>query len=335
MASARTAPIVSVIVVTFNSESVLEACLQPLAEAEDFEIIVVDNHSIDNSVKIAQRYAKVIRNSENTGFAQAVNKGAEASLGTTLLLLNPDARISVEGVRRLATIVTSQKAVAAAAPALTHPTGRLEIQTAGSFPTIFRMLCHYTGLSRLSTVRLTRGHYLRAGVTEVQRVDWASGGCLAVKRDAWNHLGGLSERWFMYAEDVEFCWRLRNAGYEVIFDPNIRAVHLVGRSSGAADSPRRARSAAWVTNLYEFYRDNICRNRLCSLTWKYISVFGLLTRATAYWARSQRVPATGRGTRPTVSEWRVESANFVFYAKTLVREPSEIQRPILYIGKNT
>jgi hypothetical protein len=296
-----------VIIVTYNSVGVIGACLTALTTGfeESTEVIVVDNASEDNSVEfIRERHPGVliIANSTNVGFASAVNIGAKRARGEYLVLLNPDATVSHDVLNQLIATVGANTHVGVIAPWLEDPTGRISVASAGRDPFLWRMFCHYSGMSRLfGRARCFEGHYLLPRHLGARRdVDWVTGACLVVSRRVWNTVGGMSERWFMYAEDLEFCRKVRRAGYSVVFDPTLSATHLVGES---AAGNRRSSNPAWVVNLYDFYSSELTERGIDRLAWRLVVAIGLYSRAIAYAVRAKIHPKHR-------DEWEWESKRF-------------------------
>ena len=274
-------PRVSAIIVTFNSENVILNCLQTLGSHDWLEIIVIDNNSKDGTVtKISETFpnARLILNQENIGFAAAVNMAAKSAAGNILLLLNPDAEIDSENLARAAEALDSDKSIGILSPFTSEGDGSFKTLAAGRFPTLPAMFNHATGLSRLSSQRqMFMGHYLlKAQVLEdsTQDVDWVSGACMLVKRETWMEVGGLSERWFMYAEDIDFCFRAKSLGWRVIYDSNCFARHLVASSSKASNLPK----AIWLVNLFDFYKLRFAPKPLTSFVWKAVTSGGFIVR---------------------------------------------------------
>ena len=249
----------------------------------------------------------IVRSEANLGFARAVNRAAARLPDHHLLLLNPDAVILPHALWHLFTTLRATPTIGAIAPLVVHPEGRLSVASGGSFPTALRMFTHYSGLSRLARwLPFLRGHYelIRGMAGKQTVVDWASGGCLLVRAEAWRRLGGLTQRWFMYAEDVEFCWRLSQAGYEVMIDADVTATHVVGASAEASTGPP---STAWLLNLLDFYRKDLSSSSLAARLWCLIVGTGLLIRAVLYRAREASSSADG-------GAWGPEAAKFASYA---------------------
>lgn len=155
---------ISVVIVTYNSAAVIEQCLSVLASAPALDIVVVDNNSIDDTIirvsEVSPR-ARVIRSEENLGFAGGVNRGVSEARGEHVLLLNPDAVVDAESVFALSRILDADDSIGIAAPLLDKPGERLAIRECGRKPDLWRVLCHYSGLSRLAGYSsLVEGLYL-------------------------------------------------------------------------------------------------------------------------------------------------------------------------------
>jgi N-acetylglucosaminyl-diphospho-decaprenol L-rhamnosyltransferase len=278
-------PRVSILIVTYNSSAVIRACLSGLKQTSDHEVIVVDNLSTDQTVSIIRDEfpkVRVIENSTNAGFSQAVNKAAVSSRGTKLLLLNPDAVITSQVVTQLASELDMDESIGAISPLLEHEGDDIFVIAAGRAPTIWRMFLHQTGLSRFGRrLSLLEGNYLFRNDFQEQPkdVDWTSGGCLMVRTSAWDLLGGLTDRWFMYAEDVELCLRVRSIGKRVVVDPRVTATHAVGGSSGNVEGRV---NTMWITNLYDLYSWRIAPTKIHAFVWKNVMLGGMLGREAVY-----------------------------------------------------
>jgi N-acetylglucosaminyl-diphospho-decaprenol L-rhamnosyltransferase len=311
-------PRASVIIVAFNSSRVLLSCLASLGDLQTagVETIVVDNASSDNTVSlITKKYPKVqiIANASNVGFARAVNIGVSASRGRFIVLLNPDATLGLGVLTSLVDEAARTNGIGVIAPLLGDPTGRLRIASAGRDPSAWRMFCHYFGLSRaLGRFSMFEGHYLLPRQLSTSReVDWVTGACMVLPKSVWEAVGGMSERWFMYAEDMEFCYRVRKSGYLVVVDPELRATHSVGESTSGNEL---SSNPAWVINLYDFYASDIATSRFARVMWRLVVSGGLIIRSCAYGFRSIS-NRTDRGL------WAWESKRFAHFAAGALRAP--------------
>ena len=244
----------SIIIVSFNARQDLVRCLESLhnpAPTTPHEIIVVDNASSDDSAQAARRWTnlRVIEAGRNLGFARGTNLGIRASRGDLLLLLNSDTIVPPGAVDHLVDEMERDDRVAVVGPRLVDREGRVEL----SFG---RMIGPFNELRQKV---LVGGHEKRIGVIAgiVDRVtsrpcfpDWVSGACLLVRRHDADAVGLLDERYFMYAEDVDFCAAIRARGRRVRFTPAATVTHLRGRSRASA---RTATDAAYRRSQVAFY----------------------------------------------------------------------------------
>ncbi|PPG89171.1 glycosyl transferase [Rathayibacter sp. AY1F3] len=284
--TAVSGPSVSIVIVTYNSIGVIRSCLDALAgRDESVEILVVDNLSRDETVAVLRAEypdVQVVENTENAGFSRAVNLGAAHATGRHLLLLNPDAQISAEVVGSLASLLDSDPTIGAVSPLLENEGEDVVIVAAGHAPTVRRMLLHQTGLSRLGRrFPSFEGHYLFAADLHgrPRDVDWVSGGCLMIPLAVWDRVGGLTDRWFMYAEDVEICLRLRAEGLRVVLDPRLHALHAMGGSSSGVDGRV---GTAWIVNLFDLYGWRMARSDLQQQVWRAVVLAGMASRMLVY-----------------------------------------------------
>lgn len=224
----------SVIIVNYNGARWLEACLESLvAQANDlsYEIIVVDNASQDDSVVLLRRqfpWIRLVKNLENVGFAQANNQGIALARGRYVLLINNDT-VFQSGLADLIAFLDQHPECAAVGPQMLdgngHPRGSW-----GYFPTLGRLTATMLMLDRLPLIgSLLHPLLVRPSRSEFHRpahtVDWASGACLLIRRAALEHIGGLDSHYFMYGEDVEWCYRAWRAGYQVCILPRAKLIH--------------------------------------------------------------------------------------------------------------
>jgi len=325
-----TRPRISVVVVTYNSTAVIRDCLAPLAANSDIELIVVDNASIDDTLDMVLEVApsaSVIRNSENQGFGAAVNLGAAQATGRVIVLLNPDARASSHTLIALADVLEQNPSVGIVAPLVVAPQDEFPTVAAGDAPTKWRMFTHATGLSRLGArFPLFDGIYrFRAtlpGVGELD-VDWVSGACLVVRKKDWTALGGLTDRWFMYGEDVELCLRMRADDKRVVIAVEHSVEHAIGGSSSDVDGRM---NTAWITNLFDLYAWRLSGSRIDATAWKSIVVAGFYSRALAF------VLLSIHPTKRTRAKWEIR--RYRSYARALIATRSTGNREPLQLGRS-
>lgn len=255
---------VSIIIVSFNACADLERCLASLHAAPPavtHDIVVVDNGSRDGSIAAARRWpdVHVIENGENVGFARATNIGIRASHGDTILLLNSDTIIPDGAIDRLCAELDRDASVAVVGPRLVDGAGHAEL----SFGRMIGPLNEWRQqrLARGDVDRLTR---------ERRYPDWVSGACLLVRRADAEAVGLLDERFFMYAEDVDFCAAIRARGRRILFTPDVEVQHLRGRSVAAAPA---ATQQAYRRSQIAFYEKH--HPRWAPLLRLYLSLRGV------------------------------------------------------------
>lgn len=238
-----------IIIVSFNTREDLRACLRSLHEAppsDPHRIRVVDNASADGSAAMVHAEftgVDVVTLDRNAGFAAANNIGIRRGQAPLLLLLNSDTVVPIGAIDRLVARLQATGA-AAAGPRLVDADGHPEISWGPMLSPLAEARQAFR--VRLATRRAAWATRLVAGWTSHERwVDWVTGACLLVRRDAAEWVGLLDERYFMYEEDVDFCAALRAQGGRILFAPSAEVVHRRGRSfaaTGGTASPLYDRS---------------------------------------------------------------------------------------------
>jgi N-acetylglucosaminyl-diphospho-decaprenol L-rhamnosyltransferase len=215
-------PGLSAVIPNRDGASVLPRCLEHLAAARVDEVIVVDDGSRDDSPERAAALGARVVHSPRPGFSAAVNHGVATARGSLLLVLNSDAFVHPETPVLLAGALDADPRLGGCAAALSDEEGR-RASTFGRDLTLFEAIRKALSLPSPAPAEL-------GGVQDVEFVPLA---CVLVRREAWEAVGGLDERYRFYFEDHDLCWRLRRAGYRLAVSWDARAVHLEGGSSRA------------------------------------------------------------------------------------------------------
>jgi GT2 family glycosyltransferase len=237
---------ISVIIVNWNSRDFLDRCLQSFAQApcsRSVEIIVVDNASSDGSPEmVAERFPEVrlIRNQENLGFAKANNQAIRISRGRYISLVNSDVEVLPGCLDALADFLDSHSEVGNVGPRILNADRSLQ-SSCRRFPTLWNNFCMAAGLATLFRgSRVFCGEHMRYfRYDRTLAVDVLVGCFWMMRRAAVEAVGLLDEDFFIYGEDVDWCLRCRQAGWQVLFFPGAEAIHHRGASS-AADPVRFA-----------------------------------------------------------------------------------------------
>ena len=265
-----TAPIkVSVIIVNWKTPQLLATCLDSLKGDSGFgqmETIVVDNNSGDESVDMLKaRYpeVKLIENSDNKGFSKAVNQAIPLCQGTYLLLLNPDAKIVDSAVTTLAEYLDLNPLVGACGPKVLNADGTLQLACRRAFPTPAASFYRLSYLSRLfpKNPAFSKYNMTYADPDQLLEVDALSGSCMMIRRQVVEQIGLLDEDIFMFGEDIDWCWRVKEVGQKVMYVPASVVYHIHGASS-------RKRPVGTTINLHKgmevFYRKHLAKTHSAS-----------------------------------------------------------------------
>ena len=231
----RTPPELDVVVVNHNAGGFLARCLESVhASAGDvgMHIVVVDNASVDDSPdRAAGAGAAVIRNDRNLGFATAANQGIRSTSAPFVLLLNPDAEI-VGGTLSALVKVARERPRAGALGLLVRNPDRSIQPSARRVPRLLEALGHAFLGPFAPRNRFTRAYTMAGWDRSTERVvEWVSGSAMLLQRRALDEVGLFDEGYFMYVEDVDLCTRLRRAGWQVLFSPEVEVVHEIGVST--------------------------------------------------------------------------------------------------------
>ena len=234
---------VSVIIVNWNSKAYLRECLTSLFQyvrSIKYEVIVVDGASFDGCGEmLSQEFPSVtfIQSPENVGFARANNLGARHARGPHLLLLNPDTLFVEDSLETMHGALKSIPKAAAVGCRLLNTDRSLQTSSVLTFPTILNRIVDSEFLRRrFPSISLWGVASLYSKDSQPSEVEAVSGACLLVKREKFEQVGGFTESYFMYGEDVELCYKLWRVGGKVLHVPNAKLVHFGGGSSSRAAS---------------------------------------------------------------------------------------------------
>jgi GT2 family glycosyltransferase len=225
---------VSVVVVTLNGLPWVERCLESVVGTAR-EVTVVDHGSTDGTVAlVAERFPAVrLIEQANLGYGAGINAGLRLAAAPWLLVLNSDAWASAAALERLVAFAEERPEAAVAGPRLLNPDGTLQ-RSARGFPTLWRLATEYLFLRKLAPrSRLLNafyaGDYDHSGPREVE---WLMGAVLLVRRDAADEVGLFDEEFFLFSEETDWCYRFREAGWQVWLCPDAEFTHVGGASHG-------------------------------------------------------------------------------------------------------
>ncbi len=230
---------ISVIIVSWNTKDLLRDCLRSLfveleRTAIPAEVIVVDNHSADGSAEMVQvefPQVTLFANRDNKGFGRANNQAFAVAKGELLLLLNPDTKVLPGALSELASFIQKHPQAGIIAPQLRNADGTIQ-RSCRAFPTLAGMFYELSGLSRLfpNVQRFREYKMLDFDHASTRPVDQPEGACLLIRREALDQIGMFDEQFFMLFEEVDLCYRAKQAGWEIWFDADAQIVHHYGQS---------------------------------------------------------------------------------------------------------
>lgn len=221
-------------VVNHESGAALLSCVASLRREGVEDVVVVDNASTDASTDVLNERdpgARVVRSGRNLGYGAGVNRGLALLDEELVLVCNPDVVVHAGAVSVLAQALSEEPGAAVAGPCILETDGR-RYPSARRFPSWADAAGHALLSPFLPDNRFTR-RYKMTGLdtSKISSVDWVSGACFLARGAALSALGGFDERYFMYLEDTDLCWRARRAGYDVLYVPGAEVEHVQGVST--------------------------------------------------------------------------------------------------------
>jgi len=254
-----------IVIVSWNVAPLLRSCLQSILDSPDahleqdgrlsiagfaLQVIVVDNASSDASVEMVQRefpWVQLIASPRNLGFTAGNNLALRLCQGRHVLLLNPDTRMVDDALVEMIRAMEAHPMVGVMGPQLRYPDGRLQ-PSCRRFPTLMTAFMESTLLEQWFPGNRWARHYRMADRLEAastpdtpQEVDWVTGACMLVRGRVLQQVGLLDERFFMYSEELDWCRRIVDAGWQVLYWPRAVVIHYEGQSSGQVIAARHIR----------------------------------------------------------------------------------------------
>ena len=274
-------PTLSVIILNFNTKDLLAGCLSSVLGSAGFEkggleIIVVDNASTDGSVEMLNNkfpHLKVIRNKINVGFSAGNNIGIAESEGKYILLLNSDTKVEPNTIRGMIDFMDEDKLIGAATCKLELGDGSLDFASHRGFPTPWNSFFYFIlPLARIFPKSGLFGGYHQGwkDFSVPHEVDVISGAFFMVKRSVIRKVGLLDERFFMYGEDIDWCYRIKKEGYKIMYNPHFKTVHYKKQSGRSCKNDRTLRKkthSMFAETMGQFYMKHYVEKYPKLLTW--------------------------------------------------------------------
>ncbi len=243
---------ISVVIVSYNVSSFLDQALTTLKDSAgglEYEVFVVDNASSDDSIDMVKKkhpQVRLIENVDNVGFAKANNQALKQVTGRYILLLNPDTVLSHDTLRVMIEFLDNRPGAGAAGCKIINPDGSLQLACRRGFPTPGVAFFKMVGLSNLFPRSKTFGAYNLTYLDPdtITEVDALSGSFMMLRKDVLDEVGFLDEDFFMYGEDLDLCYRIKQGGWKIYYVPSTEIIHFKGESSKTVPS---------MKSIHDFY----------------------------------------------------------------------------------
>jgi GT2 family glycosyltransferase len=274
-------PMISFCIVSYYSREYLKKCLDSLEAnlpGEISEIIVVDNHSSDGSVEMLRRsYPGITLEALQVeeSYTQAMNRALKAARGQVLVQLNPDTMIKPGVWDALIDFMNKHAEVGICTPRVLNRDGTLQKQCRRSAAGPWDTFCYVTGLSRLFPGNPYFAGYLMTYMDEdaTYPCEAVSGSCMLIRREVINKIGYLDESYYAYQEDSDYCFRARQAGFQVYYVPSGEIIHYGGRGGSLVHARRSIYE--WHRSYWIYYRKHFAPGKLFLVNWLVYTGIGL------------------------------------------------------------
>ncbi len=230
----------SIVIVNYNGGNIIRECLSSVfskVKNIDFEVIVSDNGSTDGSVETIKNEFPgiiIVKNGNNIGFAAANNEAVKSAHGEYVLLLNPDTLVLDKNISKLVEFMDKNSQAGACGPQILNSDMTMQRQCKRGWPTFRNSFFYYSGLWKFfpnsrKWKKITGGYFcLEKPDDQICEVDQLSGAALLVRRDIWKKLAGMDEKYIMYWDDTDLCFRIKSLGYKIFYVPQSKIMHYGG-----------------------------------------------------------------------------------------------------------
>jgi GT2 family glycosyltransferase len=270
---------ISVIIVNWNTRDILRDCLSSVfkqTQGTEFEVIVIDNGSSDSSiqmVKVEFPQVTVIANIENRGFAAANNQGVVIAKGRYVLLLNSDTIILDDVIKKTVLFADTHREAAVVGCRVLNPDMSLQ-PTCFMFPSVMNMLLSTTYLCKLfpKSYFFGREQMTWWDRSDVRDVDVVTGCFMLVRQQAIEQVGLMDERFFVYGEETDWCYRFKKAGWKVLFTPDAQIIHFGRQSSKQVPSQMTLQLKGSILRFIDKHHSLLEYRLACVLVWLFFAV---------------------------------------------------------------
>lgn len=287
---------VSIIIVSYNTAELIADCLNSIKSSSQklkIETFVVDNNSIDDTVSSIEKnypWVKLMKNKSNVGFSKANNQALKKATGKYFLILNPDTKLSNDTLSKMFEFLETKKDITVATCRVELPNGNLDRDCRRRFPTPWRAFTYFSKLSKLFPRSKTFDSYQMGYVSQKieHEVDSCVGAFMFVRSSAVKKVGYFDEDFFFYGEDLDWCWRFKEARFKIVYTPITKIIHYKGAASGMKTSSANVTKASKESKkraLYEsvhameiFYKKHYLHKYPFFVSWLMLMSFKFLEK---------------------------------------------------------
>lgn len=285
-------PELSIIIVNYNTKELTLDCLKSVIQAREdtdiWEIILVDNGSSDDSVEFFtltteyttnKSWIRILALDKNYGFSGGNNKGFDVALGTSVLLLNSDTAIQSNAIQICLHRLYSSSKIGVVGSRLFLPNGQIDPACHRGFPTPWASFTYFVGLERLfpSSRIFSQYHQWYKQMNVAHQVDAISGGFFMVRKEVIDQVGVLDESYFMYGEDLDWAYRIKERGWEIWYEPSAQVLHKKkqsGRNSSNVDTRKKTKEYFYST-MKLFYKKHYQKKYSAIITLFVITILNI------------------------------------------------------------
>lgn len=254
---------------SFNTKELLRQCLESVMEATrklDAEVIIVDNGSSDGTVEALNtqyktlniQNLKIIENKKNLGYARANNIGIRTSNGKYVLLLNSDTIVEKNSIDEMIKFINEDTGIGVSTCRVELPDGSLDPACHRGFPTPWASLTYFLGLEKLFPMskNFSQYHLGFLPMDKPHEIDSPSGAFYMVRREVIDKVGMLDEDYFMYAEDLDWSYRIKQTGWKIMYYPFVKIIHFKKQSgrAGEDEKTRKVTQKHFYETMEIFYK---------------------------------------------------------------------------------
>ncbi len=295
----------SIIIASFNTRDFLRDCLDSIFASEgvgSFEIFVVDNNSSDGSPELVRELfpaVELLTNSANVGFAKANNRALKLSSGRYILLLNPDTRLETTTLAEVVGVMDERPEVGMTGLKLVRQDGSMDLACRRGFPTPTNAVAKFARLDKIFPNSRIAGDYNQThrDPDSDYEVDAIVGAFMFFRREVLEQVGLLDERFFMYGEDLDWCWRIRKSEWKVLYLGSKEILHVKGASTS---QNQRLMNGHFHRSMYMFHKKHLVSRYPFFVNWVVQAGIGTRWAAKALFLRlrGESEPASHSTSKP-------------------------------------